>query len=70
MRIVRVMSSDPSCEPNCPEWLSLEGQIMPGTAPAFADAVSRLGGRRLPVLIHSHGGAVRDALEMGGLIRA
>jgi hypothetical protein len=70
MRIVRVMSSDPSCEPNCPEWLSLEGQIMPGAAAAFADAVSHLGGRRLPILIHSHGGAVADALTMGRLIRA
>jgi hypothetical protein len=69
MRIVRVMSSDPSCQPNCPEWLSLEGKITPGTAAAFAKAIDDLGGRRLPVLISSHGGSVGDALRMGLLIR-
>jgi hypothetical protein len=70
MRIVRVTSSDPACEPNCPEWISAEGVITRGSAPAFAKLVASLGGRRLPVLISSHGGSVRDALEMGVLIRA
>ena len=70
MRIVRVTSSDPACEPDCPEWISAEGVITPGTAPAFAKLVASLGGRRLPVLISSHGGSLRDALEMGVLIRA
>ncbi len=70
MRIFRVMSSDPACEPDCPEWLSAEGTIAPGTGAAFAKVVAGLGGRRLPVLISSHGGSLRDALEMGALIRA
>jgi hypothetical protein len=70
MRIVRVMSSDTACEPDCPEWLSAEGTITPGTAAAFAKVVADLGGRRLPLLISSHGGSLRDALEMGALIRA
>src|ERR1700746_256251 len=48
MRIVRVMSSDPACEPNCPEWISAEGMILPGTAGAFRKAILGLGGRRLP----------------------
>ncbi|MGA7195842.1 MAG: hypothetical protein WBY97_02050, partial [Roseiarcus sp.] len=69
MRIVRVMSSDPVCAPNCPEWISAEGQIMPGTAAAFRKAILDLGGRRLPVLISSHGGSLGAALQMGELIR-
>jgi hypothetical protein len=70
MRILRVTSSDRSCEPACPEWISAEGVITPGSGAAFAKVVADLGGRRLPVLLSSHGGSVRDALEMGALIRA
>ncbi len=70
MRVVRVMDSDTACEADCPEWLSAEGTITPGTAATFAKVVAALGGRRLPVLISSHGGSLRDALEMGALIRA
>jgi hypothetical protein len=69
MRFVRVVSADPACKPNCPEWLSAEGQIVPGSARAFAEAVERLKGRRLPILIHSPGGSVADAGAMGELIR-
>jgi hypothetical protein len=70
MRFVRVVSADPACQPNCPEWLSAEGRIEPGSARAFAEAVERLNGRRLPILIHSPGGSVPDAIAMGELIRA
>jgi hypothetical protein len=70
MRFVRVVSADPACQPNCPEWLSAEGRIEPGAARAFAEAVERLNGRRLPILIHSPGGSVPDAAAMGELIRA
>jgi hypothetical protein len=69
MRLVRVVSADPSCKPNCPEWLSAEGQIMPGSAKAFADAIANLKGRRLPILVNSPGGSVADAGAMGELIR-
>ncbi len=70
MRFVRVTSADPACKPNCPEWLSAEGRIEPGSARAFADAIMTLKGRRLPILIHSPGGSVADAGAMGELIRA
>ncbi len=70
MRFVRVVTADPACKPNCPEWLSAEGRIEPGSAPAFAEALNRLGTRRLPILIHSPGGSVTDAMAMGKLIRA
>ncbi|HXZ16222.1 MAG TPA: hypothetical protein VEH77_09685 [Roseiarcus sp.] len=70
MRILRVVSSDKECAPNCPEWISAEGVITPGSAADLAKVVADLNGRRLPVLISSHGGSVRDALMMGALIRA
>jgi len=70
MRFVRVTSADPACGPNCPQWLSAEGQIELGSANAFSEAVERLNGRRLPIFIHSRGGSVRDAIAMGELIRA
>ncbi len=70
MHFVRVTSAEAACKPNCPEWLSAEGRIDPGTAKAFADAVANLKGRRLPILIHSPGGSVADAGAMGELIRA
>jgi hypothetical protein len=70
MRFVRVVGADPACAPNCPEWLSAEGRIGPGAAVEFAQAVESLGGRRLPILIHSPGGSVADAMAMGELIRA
>ena len=70
MRFVRVVSAEPGCAPNCPEWLSAEGRIGPGAATDFAEALERLNGRRLPILIHSPGGSVADAVAMGELIRA
>jgi hypothetical protein len=70
MRFVRVTSVDPACKPNCPEWLSVEGRIEPGSAKAFADTIANLKGRRLPILIHSPGGSVSDAAAMGELIRS
>jgi hypothetical protein len=70
MRFVRVTGADAVCKPNCPEWLSAEGRIEPGSATAFADAIASLNGRRLPILIHSPGGSVADAGAMGELIRA
>ena len=69
MRFVRVTSAEAACKPNCPEWLSAEGQIVAGSAKAFADAIASLKGRRLPILIHSPGGSVVDAAKMGELIR-
>jgi hypothetical protein len=70
MRLVRVTSADPACKPNCPEWLSAEGRIEPGSATSSPDAIANLKGRRLPILIHSPGGSVADAGAMGELIRA
>jgi hypothetical protein len=69
MQIKRVRGSDAKCEPKCPEWISAEGKIVPGTAADFRQMINSLGARKLPVLIHSGGGAVRDAMAIGRLIR-
>ena len=69
LHILRAKASDPACAPDCPEWLSVEGRIMPGSADAFARAVEALHGRKLPILLSSRGGSVNDAFQMGVLIR-
>jgi hypothetical protein len=70
MRIVVVRSSRPGCEPKCAEWISAEGSIVLGTAEQLRKIVNSLGGRKLPILIHSAGGLTQKAMEMGYLIRA
>ncbi len=70
MRFVRVVSAATNCQPNCPEWVSAEGDITTGAAQTFAHFIAELGGRRLPILINSRGGTNNDAIAMGRLIRA
>src|SRR5579871_6600964 len=65
MRILHAKAVDPACGANCPEWLSVEGQIMPGSGAAFTKAIADLHGRKLPILLSSHGGSVGDAVAMG-----
>jgi hypothetical protein len=45
------------------------GTIMPGTAKAFAEEVTKHGAYIRTVVLESPGGSVRDALDMGRLIR-
>jgi hypothetical protein len=70
MKFQHVIGSAPGCEPLCPEWISAEGSIVPGTAAAFKQFLDGLGGRRLPILLTSPGGSTQDAIAMGRLIRA
>ena len=64
-----VRSGTVGCEPNCPQWISAEGQIMPGTANQFRKILKQAGKLRLPVVITSPGGDVEAALAMGQMIR-
>ena len=70
MRFVRVRSDNAACRPDCPEWISAEGKIVTGSADALERMLNATGGRRLPIVINSAGGAVEDAMAMGRLIRA
>ena len=69
MRIVVVRSSQPGCEPKCAEWISAEGDVVLATAELLRKVVNSLGGRKLPILIHSGGGIINQAMLMGYLIR-
>ncbi|MEQ1523654.1 MAG: hypothetical protein ABL936_20500, partial [Aestuariivirga sp.] len=64
-----VRSGTVGCEPNCPQWISAEGQIMPGSASQFRKILKQAGKLRLPVVITSPGGDVEAALAMGQMIR-
>ncbi len=64
-----VRSATVGCEPNCPQWISAEGQIMPGSASQFRKILKQAGKLRLPVVITSQGGDVEAALAIGQMIR-
>ena len=64
-----VRSGTVGCEPNCPQWISAEGQIMPGSASQFRKILKQAGELRLPVVITSPGGDVEAALAIGQMIR-
>ena len=70
MRFLKVRGDDAACRPDCPEWISAEGKIVTGSADALERTLDASGGRRLPIVINSAGGAVEDAMAMGRLIRA
>jgi hypothetical protein len=71
MKFQRVRSASPTCGADCPEWISAEGRIMSNsTAAQFRRVISSLGDKKLPIFIHSAGGAVEEAYAMGRLIRA
>lgn len=70
MRIRIVRSADSTCEPNCPEWIAAEGQIVAGTLGQFRKIVGQLGARRPPVLIHSGGGLADEGIAIGRLLRS
>ena len=58
-----------ACGPGCSEWIAAEGKIDGGAADRFRQLLRKLGDRRPPIFLHSPGGKVKDALELGRLIR-
>jgi hypothetical protein len=70
MQIHVVRSGHVGCEPQCMQWIAAQGVIVPGTAKRFRKIVRELGERKLPIFIDSGGGSMKDALELGRLIRA
>ena len=70
MRVYIVRSGQDGCEPNCPEWIAAQGQIEAGSPARFKKVLRQLGGRKLPILINSGGGAADEALMIGRLLRA
>ena len=68
-KIRLVKSADSGCEPNCAEWIAIDGKIETGSAETLKD-VLKTTKRRVPIFVDSGGGSVTDAMEMGRLIRA
>jgi hypothetical protein len=70
MQVFLVRSSASGCEPNCAEWIAAQGRIDAATPSKFKRLLSKIGKRKLPVLIHSAGGSVDDSLAVARMIRA
>jgi hypothetical protein len=70
MQVHLVRSGPPGCEPHCTEWIAAQGQIDKSTVAQFKKVLAQIGERRPPVLIHSGGGSVEDAIAVARLIRA
>jgi hypothetical protein len=70
MRVRAVHSGRAGCATGCAEWISAEGMMVQGSAQLFGIVVNSLRGRKIPILIHSHGGTVVEAMLIGRLIRA
>ena len=58
MKVVIAHSTEPGCEPQCPEWISAQGAIDDTTPKQFKRVLATLGDRKLPVLVNSSGGRV------------
>lgn len=69
MAFVVVRSSQPGCEPTCPEWISAEGEIVANTPAQLKKLLKTLGGRKLPIVVSSPGGHVDAALALGRMVR-
>ena len=70
MQVLLVRSAAPGCEPNCAEWIAAQGRIDAATPSKFKHLLSKIGKRKLPVLINSAGGSVDDSLAVARMIRA
>ena len=62
-------ASKPECEPNCPQWIYAEGEIVAGTVAKF-NRVLKFAGKSPLLVIQSGGGDVRAALSMGRTLRS
>jgi hypothetical protein len=62
-------ASGSGCEPDCPEWIFLQGQIVPGTAGEFRRVIQSLKGRKVSVLLNSTGGDVDAGIAIGRALR-
>jgi hypothetical protein len=58
-----------ACGPGCSEWIAAEGKIDIGAADRFRQLLRKLGDRRPPIYLHSPGGKLTGAMELGRLIR-
>ncbi|WP_413992988.1 hypothetical protein ACMDCR_13335 [Labrys okinawensis] len=70
MHIAIVRDHSGNCEPNCAEWIMMQGDIVAGTPPLLKRVLKLAGKRKLPVFVNSRGGKVEAGITLGQLIRA
>src|SRR5882762_10142619 len=59
-----------ACGSGCEAWIAADGKIDLDTAQRLRKLFAKLGRRRLPIFLHSGGGSVLGAIELGRLIRS
>ena len=59
-----------NCDATCVQWISAEGEFTADTPSRLTTLIKSLKGRKLPVVLQSHGGDVYAALAVGRIIRA
>jgi hypothetical protein len=69
MTVVLVRSAEEGCEPLCPEWIAADGDITAATPGKFRSMLKRASRKGIPIVLHSYGGSVEAALELGRMIR-
>jgi hypothetical protein len=58
-----------ACGPGCDGWIAADGRIDLEAAQRLRKVLAKLGPRRLPLFLHSAGGSVLGAIELGRLVR-
>jgi hypothetical protein len=59
-----------ACGPGCDAWIAAEGKIDLYAAQRLRKVLAKLGPRKLPLFLHSAGGSVLGAIELGRLVRS
>src|ERR1700704_5261593 len=65
-----VATGEPNaCGRGCTEWIAGEGQFDEGAAQRFREFLAVLAKRDLPIFFNSDGGLVREAVQIGLILR-
>jgi hypothetical protein len=59
-----------ACGPGCDAWIAADGKIDLYAAQRLRKVLTKLGPRKLPLFLHSAGGSVLGAIELGRLARS
>jgi hypothetical protein len=69
MIFVVAMGEPNACGRGCTEWIAGEGRFDEGAAQRFREFLGVLGKRDLPIFFNSDGGLLREAVQIGSILR-
>ena len=69
MTFLVVRDTSMICEPDCPQWISAQGRIMPDTHLKLSKFLQDVALRKLPLVLNSGGGSIPSAMAMGRILR-